>query len=299
MNIECTKCHEIKDELSFTRDKQKPTGYRRECKQCQMRKRPTYYARKEKLSVGQKRCKQCKKALSVDLFHKDPTKSDGYYSICKDCRRQRTGQKKHVPNLITSDGYVRDGRARQHRRIMENVLGRKLEKWEHVHHINGVKTDNRLENLMLLTKSEHHSYHSKILANLRKNGQIFACNSCGDRQYKPKSAVFDRHETIEAYAKSYLCKKCYYKSKRWLDGLTKESMLIAQKKSVEARLKKTSGKQAVCKYCKKTYDLPPQKYLWGKYCSTSCHQLDRSEWSKKRWEKYRNNKLKTVVTERR
>lgn len=53
----------------------------------------------------------------------------------------------------TPDGYVRewtgDEWQPQHRLVMERHLGRSLVKGENVHHINGVRDDNRLENLEL------------------------------------------------------------------------------------------------------------------------------------------------------
>jgi hypothetical protein len=58
------------------------------------------------------------------------------------------------------DGYIRiyiDGKwIPEHRIIMEKYLTRKLLKSETIHHINGNKVDNRIENLQILSRSDHH-----------------------------------------------------------------------------------------------------------------------------------------------
>ena len=63
--------------------------------------------------------------------------------------------------IITSDFYItKDGKKKskyikEHRFIMKKHLGRKLEKFETIHHKNGNKGDNRIENLEILIRKTH------------------------------------------------------------------------------------------------------------------------------------------------
>src|SRR3990167_8157540 len=99
-------------------------------------------------------CKQCKKKFI-------PNKKNNGGKVQKFCSQQcwwNSNERKirtnyhgyklvHLPNHPASDGR---GDVLEQRLVMMEKLGRILESHELVHHRNGIKSDNRLENLEII-----------------------------------------------------------------------------------------------------------------------------------------------------
>ena len=80
---------------------------------------------------------------------------------------------RYAERAIDKRGYVfvhspehphknKDGMVREHILVMEKALGYMIPEGYCVHHVNGNKSDNRIENLMLMRVGDHTALHNRM-----------------------------------------------------------------------------------------------------------------------------------------
>jgi len=138
-----------------------------------------------------RQCKNCGKPFSLS-----PSRMADTFWCSSAC--YWTTKRANSKTYINPHGYrafwLNGKHMLEHRYIMERHIGRKLNPREHVHHINGNRADNRLENLELLGIHEHSRVHASKLAEraeMRRKTQTKTCPQC-DKVFTAKRRRWSR-----------------------------------------------------------------------------------------------------------
>lgn len=126
----------------------------------------------KKAIAKDKTCKNCGGKFNRGVLRSGRAEGMDDFRRRKFCRQQcyfefNTGDNHHhykPEGSLNRDGYVRvsfEGRrVLLHRLRMEHRVGRPLQDDEHVHHIDGDRLNNRIENLIIIKNKEHAKMHS-------------------------------------------------------------------------------------------------------------------------------------------
>ena len=139
-----------------------------------------YEERKRRVKETRK-CKLCRR-----LFHRHNGNVQAKYCSVL-CARRHLNTRDHqikagrAGGLVTGNkkrgtgtkGYIKLNQKHEHRVVAEKALGRKLKNGEVVHHKDGNKHNNILENLEVTTQSNHINLHRKEMMRARKQKHGF------------------------------------------------------------------------------------------------------------------------------
>lgn len=145
--------------------------YRKKCKTCGKKFKPNTVRQvycSEKCKRGNSICKQCGKIFIPTKKSKGIFCSTrcNYNFICPEgTKKLTTGNYVLVKVPPGTSGAKKHGTGTnwmlEHRYVMQSFIGRPLTEYENVHHLNGKRDDNRIENLELWKKPQPNGIRSK------------------------------------------------------------------------------------------------------------------------------------------
>lgn len=115
------------------------------------------------------------------------------------CYAKSTRQERHScwTGGVSKAGYRRITQGAEHRVVMEQHVGRKLLKQEVVHHIDQIKTNNKLKNLFLFDCGSCHSFHHGTMRPLAYTyAEIHHTEKMCELIERAIGRSLNRHETV-------------------------------------------------------------------------------------------------------
>lgn len=98
---------------------------------------------------GKPRSIRCQRCVMYDFNHNNHWKG-GRFRLASGYVQVKVGLGSPFLPMANNNGYIKE-----HRLVMAKSLNRYLSKEEIVHHKNGIRDDNRIENLFLTIKEKH------------------------------------------------------------------------------------------------------------------------------------------------
>lgn len=178
--------------------------------------------------------------------------------------------------------YFQHKGKRLHRAVWQYFYG-EIPEGYHVHHINGNKTDNRIENLQLKLESEHLSYHSNLPEAREHQMKAIKCAQEKAKLWHKTDEARELHRqwAIESAKKvkpvPLVCQQCgkHYESKNRLSKFCSNTC-----RATHRRNSGVDNEMRICLVCGAQYEV--NKYKHGKCCSKKCAwKLRKSEASNK------------------
>ena len=129
------------------------------------------------------KCDACGRIFTRSKSEMEKSRIDARHACSPECIGKMGKKPGYAPRAARrKSGYIFIGQKRQHKIIVEQKLGRALSRKELVHHIDGDKGNNDLENLLVCHNSkEHNRIHGQLEALaflLYQKGTIKFCHDC-------------------------------------------------------------------------------------------------------------------------